>query len=522
MNDDASINFELLYKYSKYLDDEDDDLLNMVFESPKQATSTTTTSTKTRQPSLARYYNPSTDEVEYKKPDPYSSLWHINYILRDDLLTDKELHKFRLRFRLPYNEFKAILKRISDPSDPWSTHFMTWHNTDCTGKQSSPIGLLLLGALRYIGRGFTFDDIEEAASISQYTHRRFFHAFITFGSTTLYEHYVKTPSTTADVSHHTYEMEKAGFHGCIGSMDATNVKIEMCRAFLAQVHKGFKASFTSRTYNITVNHRRRILSSTSGHPARWNDKTLVRYDQFASGIQNGEVLSDTIFYLYEYDEEQNITKKKYIGNWILADNGYLDWATTIPPIKNRSTYTEVRWSEWAESMRKDVECTFEILKGRWCILKSGICLHGIEAADKIWLTCCALHNLLLDTDGLDQQWENGVPSSWEGDEGLLDMEDVERHVPFAIRRCLCPNSNQEFDSALIGRGNDFTLDEDEYGSEDEEDEQMEPYAATDGYVVRLMNRDVFRSKLVEHFDILFQQRKIEWPSRLSRYTPRTV
>jgi hypothetical protein len=28
-----------------------------------------------------------------------------------------------------------------------------------------------------------------------------------------------------------------------------------------------------------------------------------------------------------------------------------------------------------------------------------------EAADNIWLTCCALHNLLIDVDGLSVGWE---------------------------------------------------------------------------------------------------------------------
>ena len=60
---------------------------------------------------------------------------------------------------------------------------------------------------------------------------------------------------------------------------------------------------------------------------------------------------------------------------------------------------EIRWSKWLESMRKDVECTFGILKGGWCILKSGIRLQGVESVDKIWLSCCALHNWLLEIDG---------------------------------------------------------------------------------------------------------------------------
>ena len=80
---------------------------------------------------------------------------------------------------------------------------------------------------------------------------------------------------------------------------------------------------------------------------------------------------------------------------MLVDNGYLNWGTTIPPMKNTIYQDASRWSEWLESMRKDVECTFGILKGRWRILKSGIRLHGVDVADNIWMTCCALHNLLL-------------------------------------------------------------------------------------------------------------------------------
>ena len=54
--------------------------------------------------------------------------------------------------------------------------------------------------------------------------------------------------------------------------------------------------------------------------------------------------------------------------------------------KSATTYAELRWSKWIESMRKDVECVFGILKGRFRVLKTGIRLHGIKAADKIWLT----------------------------------------------------------------------------------------------------------------------------------------
>ena len=55
----------------------------------------------------------------------------------------------------------------------------------------------------------------------------------------------------------------------------------------------------SRTYNITVNHRRRILSSTRGHPGRWNDKSVVLYDDLACGLREGKLYNDIEFQLLE-------------------------------------------------------------------------------------------------------------------------------------------------------------------------------------------------------------------------------
>jgi hypothetical protein len=104
-------------------------------------------------------------------------------------------------------------------------------------------------------------------------------------------------------------------------------------------------------------------------------------------------------------------------------------------------------------MRKDVECTFGILKGRFRILKTGIRLQKIEAVDKIWLTCCALHNLLLESDGLDENWESGVPSDWAGELGEHSPEDVRLHVPLpaAIEQL---NLSDEALEAQLGRDSD--------------------------------------------------------------------
>ena len=97
---------------------------------------------------------------------------------------------------------------------------------------------------------------------------------------------------------------------------------------------------------------------------------------------------------------------------MLVDNGYHAWANTVPPFSNTAFRDEIRWSEWLESMRKDVECRFGIMKGRWRILKTGVRLHKVQSVDMIWATCCALHNMLFEVDGFDEPWDGVcIPTS---------------------------------------------------------------------------------------------------------------
>lgn len=37
----------------------------------------------------------------------------------------------------------------------------------------------------------------------------------------------------------------------------------------------------------------------------------------------------------------------------------------------------------------------------------GVHSSNLEYLDKIFKTCCALHNLFLDVDGLDKKWDKG-------------------------------------------------------------------------------------------------------------------
>ena len=176
---------------------------------------------------------------------------------------------------------------------------------------------------------------------------------------------------------------------------------------------------------------------------------------------------------------------------------------------------ETRWSEWIESMRKDFECTFGILKGRFRILKAGIRCFGVELADKFWMTCCALHNMLLEADG--------ISGEWDGDNGKFDYETNSEALPFPLMRLHNPSGQRNYDTSGMGPGE---IDEDEVI------EKISVHPNTtfvndilerDVNDVNLLLADFFRNKLVEHFDILFKKNEIKWTrKKKAKYSPADI
>jgi len=283
---------------------------------------------------------------------------------------------------MPHEEFRKLLDEIKEHD-----LFARWMRPNCSGDPPSPIGLLLLGALCYLGRGLTFDDLEEFTAVAEETHRQFFHKFIEYDENYLYPKWAVMPTTADEHKEHMKECWRGGLYGCGFSSDATNVIMWRCEHNLKQMNVGFKQSHPARSHNICVNHRRQILHSTDGHPSRWNDKTLAWFDALLAGIHNDRLLSDVTFFFYCWDGppgDSIIRKQHYRGAWGLVDNGHHRWACTQAPAKVNSLIIEQQLSDWIESFRKDVKCVFGMLKGRFRILKTGVRLEGAVACDRVW------------------------------------------------------------------------------------------------------------------------------------------
>lgn len=82
------------------------------------------------------------------------------------------------------------------------------------------------------------------------------------------------------------------------------------------------------------------------------------------------------------------------------------------------------------SVLEDVESFFDVLKGRFRILKLPILYRAKEKVDNVFSACCILHNMLHAFDGLDVleadvDWAgaNGVHDAWVADP-LVDVSST--------------------------------------------------------------------------------------------------
>jgi hypothetical protein len=96
------------------------------------------------------------EKGETKVLPPTLSTWYLMYV-QGPALHKKTFHTtFRNRFRMPYQQYLNLVDECMV-----SSYFKRW-----SSDKSSPMELLILACLRYLGRGWTFDDLQESTGIS--------------------------------------------------------------------------------------------------------------------------------------------------------------------------------------------------------------------------------------------------------------------------------------------------------------------------------------------------------------------
>ena len=245
-------------------------------------------------------------------------------------------------------------------------------------------------------------------------------------------------------------------------------------------------------FQVAVDNKRKILNVAGAFHGTMHDALIARCDPFFQSVMNGAY--DHIEYTLYAMENEVKRERKYRGVWLLVDGGY---QKNKPQLQypTRFTYgnsTFDQWSQWLESIRKDVECTFGILKKRFRILTSGIRVRKEACVTAIFETCCALHNQLLEYDG------------WEFDESLTD-------IPENIHDGAFLGHDEFMDSENPAGGIPHYVPHCPSDSDSDSDDGGFHSAQGSRKCLRHCRHLHIKSMLINHFCILKKEGNLVWP-----------
>ena len=221
----------------------------------------------------------------YTVEDRENSLFRVKYLPYSDIelsLLRNECspqgNKFRRRFRIPYVIFEYIRDDIIE------LYYADRKTTDSRGREVVDIQLLVLGALRYIATGCTFDALDELTCVSAETHRVFVRdVFSSWGRHAAKEH-IKLPDSDEEIRHVVGMYERSGHPGCIGSVDCVHVVWDKCNAGMRSLCCG-KEKVPTLVFEVVCSHTKRILHVSKWFAGTISDKTIAKIDPAMSSVK---------------------------------------------------------------------------------------------------------------------------------------------------------------------------------------------------------------------------------------------
>ena len=247
----------------------------------------------------------------------------------------------------------------------------------------------ILGALNVLGNHTPFRQLTCSTKLSAEDHRLFFHKFI-HRLASAKDDFINYPHSLEELKPIMEQYTYKKLPGCGGSIDVVHLKWSNCPAGDYNRCLG-KEGYPTLAFEVITGHNRDILGISPVQYGTRNDQHIVKLDPTVSKIKKGWY-KDVSW--QHYDMQGN--RQTSHGVYLICDGGYLRWPVLVCPFKHSGPASQKGYfSATLESVRKDVECTFGILKKRWKVLEYGIRFDDIHVVERVFLSCCILHNMML-------------------------------------------------------------------------------------------------------------------------------
>jgi len=414
---------------------------------------------------------------------------------------------------MPFSLFKALIAQML--RDTWFPGFGVngegrTNAIKLESNRGASLHVLVLSALRVLGRGLRFDECYDGSGCQEECIRVFFHKFCEVLADKLYAAVIKPPGTIDEVAQQVDIYQRLGMGGAIGSTDCTHFPLGKCSRKISVLCTG-KEGFPTLAYSATCSHSRKIYHCSGGFFGTRNDKTISKHDSFITLLRTNDLYTKFEWTLYESEH----TQRTVTGVILLCDGGYHKWRQMMCPLKHTSRLMHTLWSCQLESVRKDIECTFGILKVRFNVLRFPLPYMAKtwnayrSKIDNIVWSCCILHNLLLRHDGLEFLWtKDDYLSTWYADPDAEHREDYDG-PPIAERAA----ARRRFQSRRLGAAGAAIADD---GAAPPIEDDAEAGAGFSIIPLDYTPTEIdsahipLREALVKNFEVLWLMKRVQW------------
>jgi hypothetical protein len=220
------------------------------------------------------------------------------------------------------------------------------------------------------------------------------HPWLKWFEETYYDKWIKMPTNEEELRDIESVFSRVGLPGCVSSMDGVHIEWGRAPSCDSWLYIGIEGKPTL-AFNVHCTHNLRIIYISPPHYGSRNDKTIVRDDVFVQRLRTDPLFLNMEFTLM--DSDGNTTTVK--GAYSLCDGGYHQWRETICGFKTWLDRTEKLFGQQCESVRKDIERVFGILKQRFRVLRVPMLWQDKPVCARVFRVCSILRNWLLDHDG---------------------------------------------------------------------------------------------------------------------------
>jgi hypothetical protein len=185
--------------------------------------------------------------------------------------------------------------------------------------------LLVMSGLYLLGTGAAFCSCKPLCGISTSEVRKFFYTFIE-ALVDMKDEYICLPWNLTELQCVNKDYNAAGLPGYVGSMDVVHVKWSNCPTGDHNRAKG-KERYPTLGFQCITDFNQRVMAIYGPQFGSRNDKDIVKHDYNVRAIRYNCLFTNTTWQYYYGNG--NVRSER--GMYLIWDNGYLLWPTSICP-----------------------------------------------------------------------------------------------------------------------------------------------------------------------------------------------